>query len=428
MAITKPDLTRVWAAGAASGDIEDPDITVPGKFDAGWQAEIPPFENFNFIQQLFTQGLAYLNEQGMMVYDNITDYPVKGMSKGSDGNIYSCLIANGPDSSIVDPVGDTTGTWLKIVSLEELKTTSLTHEMTADADYILTTTENYNGRIIITDIVVDLTAARNIIVSDVERMFFGQNETAEDLVFKTSTGTGITVVPGGAILLLCDGTDVIEPFPVATIPDASTTQKGIVELATSAETITGTDTVRAITPAGLQATTALTSRKGIAELATNNETIAGTDAFRVVTPVSLQSKVAGETAKGIAELATQAETDAGSDDLRIVTPLKLSNSPQVVKAWVNFDSTATPVINGSFNVSSITDTAIGDYTINFSTSLADVNYTVSSFVAGFLSAQTALVQAFGQVVYTVSGCRVQTTQASATPTETTINGFTFFGN
>lgn len=36
-------------------------------------------------------------------------------------------------------------------------------------------------------------------------------------------------------------------------PDASTTVKGVVELATTAETTTGTDAVRAVTPAGLQA-------------------------------------------------------------------------------------------------------------------------------------------------------------------------------
>jgi len=38
---------------------------------------------------------------------------------------------------------------------------------------------------------------------------------------------------------------------VASVPDASQTVKGIVELATDAETQTGTDTVRAVTPAGL---------------------------------------------------------------------------------------------------------------------------------------------------------------------------------
>jgi len=37
------------------------------------------------------------------------------------------------------------------------------------------------------------------------------------------------------------------------LSDASTSVKGIVELATDAETITGTDTVRAVTPAGLAA-------------------------------------------------------------------------------------------------------------------------------------------------------------------------------
>jgi len=39
----------------------------------------------------------------------------------------------------------------------------------------------------------------------------------------------------------------------AAAPDASATAKGIVELATTAETTTGTDTVRAVTPAGLKA-------------------------------------------------------------------------------------------------------------------------------------------------------------------------------
>jgi hypothetical protein len=39
----------------------------------------------------------------------------------------------------------------------------------------------------------------------------------------------------------------------AIIPDASTTTKGVVELATTGETTTGTDTTRAVTPAGVQA-------------------------------------------------------------------------------------------------------------------------------------------------------------------------------
>ena len=92
MSIIKPDLTRVWAAGAPVGNVEDPDVTSPGKFDAGWQAEVPTFENFNFLQQLFTQGLAYNNEQGINTWDNITTYPIFGLAKGSNGKLYTSII------------------------------------------------------------------------------------------------------------------------------------------------------------------------------------------------------------------------------------------------------------------------------------------------------------------------------------------------
>jgi hypothetical protein len=49
-----------------------------------------------------------------------------------------------------------------------------------------------------------------------------------------------------------------------------------------------------------------------------------------------------------------------------------------VKAWVNFNGIGTVAIRASYNVSSITDNGVGDYTVNFTTALADVNYAVSS--------------------------------------------------
>ena len=68
---------------------------------------------------------------------------------------------------------------------------------------------------------------------------------------------------------------------------------------------------------------ATTTVLGLVFLATNAETQTGTDTLKAVTPASLSSRTATETRTGIAELATQAETDAGTDDARIVTPLKL---------------------------------------------------------------------------------------------------------
>jgi len=44
------------------------------------------------------------------------------------------------------------------------------------------------------------------------------------------------------------------------------------------------------------------------------------------------------------------------------------------RAWVNFNGTGTVAIRASGNVSSITDNGTGDYTVNFTTAMADANY------------------------------------------------------
>ena len=52
----------------------------------------------------------------------------------------------------------------------------------------------------------------------------------------------------------------------------------------------------------------------------------------------------------------------------------------IAKAWVNFNGTtvtsATDMtgVNNSFNVSSLVDNGVGDYTINFSSAMSNANY------------------------------------------------------
>ena len=70
-----------------------------------------------------------------------------------------------------------------------------------------------------------------------------------------------------------------------------------------------------------------------------------------------------------------------------ITYDQLSNSPTIslnaqkrmAKAWVNFNGTGVINIRDSFNISSITDNGVGNYTINFSTPFANTNYCVSIF-------------------------------------------------
>jgi hypothetical protein len=48
------------------------------------------------------------------------------------------------------------------------------------------------------------------------------------------------------------------------------------------------------------------------------------------------------------------------------------------RAWVNFNGTGTVAIRASANVSSITDHGTGDYTVNLTTAMPDINGTVNA--------------------------------------------------
>lgn len=78
-----------------------------------------------------------------------------------------------------------------------------------------------------------------------------------------------------------------------------------------------------------------------------------------------------------------------------VTFAKLGTTEQgqLCKAWVNFNGTGTVAIRASYNVSSITDNGTGDYTVNFTSALADANY--STLIMGGRSSNDASVAVSG---------------------------------
>ncbi|WP_413207697.1 hypothetical protein [Rhodospirillum sp. A1_3_36] len=148
----------------------------------------------------------------------------------------------------------------------------------------------------------------------------------------------VTTVETSDLLLVRDvsaNKDVSYTFgalkDAVTPPQATTEVLGIIELATDAEVIAGTDTERAVTPAGLEAWSVANpsteTERGLIELATDAEVIAGTDTERAVTPAGLEAwSVANpstETERGLIELATDAEVIAGTDTERAVTPAGL---------------------------------------------------------------------------------------------------------
>jgi hypothetical protein len=61
--------------------------------------------------------------------------------------------------------------------------------------------------------------------------------------------------------------------------------------------------------------------------------------------------------------------------LKVTTLQNLSGTEvYTAKAWVNFNGTGTVAIRAAGNISSITDNGTGDYTMNFTTAMADANY------------------------------------------------------
>lgn len=74
--------------------------------------------------------------------------------------------------------------------------------------------------------------------------------------------------------------------------------------------------------------------------------------------------------------AAQDQQEAGTVQNRVVVPAVQQYHPSAAKAWVIFQGTGTVTIRANYNVSSITDNGVGDYTINFTTPFSSTNYCV----------------------------------------------------
>jgi len=109
-------------------------------------------------------------------------------------------------------------------------------------------------------------------------------------------------------------------------PNASTTVRGIIEIATIAETNTGTDATRAVSPDGLDGWT------GSAQVTTVGTIAAGTWQGTAINQTYLVGQSgtntgdeppASTTVAGISELATNTEANTGTATNRVLTPANL---------------------------------------------------------------------------------------------------------
>jgi hypothetical protein len=100
-------------------------------------------------------------------------------------------------------------------------------------------------------------------------------------------------------------------------------------------------------------------------------------------------------------------------------------SSQLAKAWVNFNGTGTVAIRDSYNVSSITDSGTGDYTINFSTALNNSNY---SAVGSSRAVFGTRISVIGFSNYATTSVRIGTVNLTNQLQDEDTNCVTIFSN
>lgn len=81
------------------------------------------------------------------------------------------------------------------------------------------------------------------------------------------------------------------------------------------------------------------------------------------------------------------------------------------RAWVNFNGTGTVAIRASGNVTSITDNGTGDYTVNFTTAMPDVNYS-GQVCIGTLNASDGVGGGYSAATLIAASFRIKTLNAS----------------
>lgn len=141
----------------------------------------------------------------------------------------------------------------------------------------------------------------------------------------------------------------------------------------------------------------------------------GTGVFNVVSPGTNTDRTiflpdSDGTVFTTNEVATIGEAQAGTSNAKLMTPQRTKDAlnasgsapTYACRAWVNFNGTgsigANQTIRASGNVSTVSKSAAGTYTVNFTTPMDDANYAavitstdlVNNFVIGVsITAMTA---------------------------------------
>lgn len=129
------------------------------------------------------------------------------------------------------------------------------------------------------------------------------------------------------------------------------------------------------------------------------------------------SKADGSTVAG-SSAATQAQQETGSSTTVFVSPGRQQYHASSAKAWVKVAAASgTPSIESSYNVTSITDNGVGDYTINFTIFFSAATYGYAATPRSLAADQGLVLHASqsSAAAPATSSCRFQINDSQNSP-------------
>jgi len=122
--------------------------------------------------------------------------------------------------------------------------------------------------------------------------------------------------------------------------------------------------------------------------------------------------------------ATQAEMEAASSTTVFVSPGRQQYHPSSAKGWLVFNAaTGTPTITASYNITSLTDDAIGTFTINLTTAFSTANYAAAS-----TGSRDTMIGQRTTGTLTASAFQIEAYDSSGNLVDRAYNAVAFFGD
>lgn len=163
MDITQPEFIPVpWAANGQKVSIPE-EQTSAGNGRASWKTGFPTentlpisqggvpanYQDFQGVLYSLSENVCYQQAGGMFTWSATIDYQNGARVLGSDGKAYISTGKTGPSTTVVNPVGDTSGKWILDANMAQVSSaaSAITQDYVTSGGYTVSGDVTYGGNV-----------------------------------------------------------------------------------------------------------------------------------------------------------------------------------------------------------------------------------------------------------------------------------------